>query len=162
MDQHVVEWDQQLLADGVHTNRWRQDIVREVTRDEQKRECRAKGLVDEPIDWSRPEWQPTPETEWGRAAIHSQKVMQEHNAKVAAQRPFDLVILVGLIAGFLALGLWGAARKQEEARSAPPRPKSQLMHCAALPTYKNQAECLEKSGIELDDRDDPSAESRRR
>ena len=135
MDQHVVEWDQQLLADGVHTNRWRQDIIREVARDERKRELRARGLLNEPIDWSGPEWQPTPDTEWGRATIHSRKVTQEHNAKVAAQRPFDLLILFGLIAGFLALGLWGAARKHEEARSTSLKPKSQFMHCASLPTY---------------------------
>ena len=162
MDEHVNEWHEQISSFGKRTNRWCQDVVREMADNEQQRARRDARIVAEPIDWTKGEWQLTEHTERGRAALRASKVMQLHNAKAGAQRPIEHLIFYAMIIAVLALAAWGTDRRREAAAAAGPQPKSQLMHCASLQTYREQADCVERNGIELDSEDDPKAEVRRR
>ena len=162
MDEHVVEWDKQLSADGVHTNRWMHELCRKVLDQHRLRTSGMSLGTPAPAHIKEDERIPIPPPEPDRAAIQSQQVIDEHNARVAASAPFERLILYAVVLGVLALGAWGAAQKKEERSSATPQPKSQLMQCASLANYKDQAECLERSGIALDERDDAKADVRRR
>ena len=163
MDEHVVEWDKQISRDGIHTNRYMQDIIREVT--EERRRRHDPSYVHVPPEGfetlTTGEWAPTSETEWGRKAIKSiaaRAELRAHYQEVHAQNKVDRVWFYVGVVGLLALGAWGAADKKAAQIGAAPQPKSQLMHCASLSTPRDQTDCLDRAGISLDERDDPKTE----
>jgi|GEM_PF-5137144 len=159
MDEHVNEWDKQTPPRREYTNRWYQDVIRKMADEEEWRASNGVGAIVKPIDRTKGEWQLTPYTERGRQAIHAEKLTQEHNAKAEASKPLENLIFYGIIFSVLALAVWGIERKREAASSAGAQPQTQIMHCASLPNYRDQAECLDRARIELDA---PKDEVRRR